>query len=285
MEPMVFSGERTSIQHTKSELPQLALLFWLCDLSINLLVMGSISKQAQILFPNTNLLLSVSSSLRKPLQEVLQVFRICPCNAVKAHCSNLWYWLCLKLLLKHFSVTCFVWLRQIWRYDTSEFQLLCIKVIKRLNLEPFCIPEKSNMLRSLQNKTPTTRLFIPERTNGRPIERLPKSVASSIVSLPRSRTQLLFLDRWPIVPSRKQGEFNEFNCAQLSNSTKKIWDLEFEALPAPGHTTLRSRIRRCSQGSSDRPAGDQDQKGMEPWFEQLKQGFLSETFGHATFHF
>lgn len=45
------SGQRTSIQHTKSELPQLALLFWLCDLSINLLVMASISKQAQIPFP------------------------------------------------------------------------------------------------------------------------------------------------------------------------------------------------------------------------------------------
>ena len=58
--------------------------------------------------PNTNLLLSVSSALRKPLQEMLQVFRICPCNAVKAHCSNLWYWLCLKLLLKYFAVTCFV---------------------------------------------------------------------------------------------------------------------------------------------------------------------------------
>lgn len=48
---VVVKEQASNIQHTKSELPQLALLFWLCDLSINLLVMASISKQAQIPLP------------------------------------------------------------------------------------------------------------------------------------------------------------------------------------------------------------------------------------------
>lgn len=100
--------------------------------------------------------------------------------------------------------------------------------------------QRSNMLRSLQNKTPQLDFSYPKDNCQR-----------ITLSLPRSRTQLLFLDRWPIMPSRKPGEFDEFNCAQLPNWTKKDLRLGMWRFAAALLHCLHQATQRFVVGSID----------------------------------